>query len=64
LQNLKEEYRDIRITYTVGDPVMVEKDGALTVIQTEESKVEMTDEQLKAITVISGNIRNKLISNN
>jgi hypothetical protein len=64
LQNLKEEYRDIRITYTVGDPVMVEKDGSLTVIQTEESKVEMTDEQLKAITVLSGTIRNKLISNN
>lgn len=64
MQELKEKYRDIRISYTVGDPVMVEKDGALVVTQTEESKVEMTDEQLAAIIVISGSIRNKLISNN
>ena len=64
MQELKDKYRDVRITYTVGDPVMVEKDGALTVTQTEESKVEMTDEQLKAIIDISGSIRTKLISNN
>jgi hypothetical protein len=64
MQDLKEKYRDIRITYTVGDPVMEEKDGALVVKQTEESKVEMNDEQLASIIVISGNIRNKVISNN
>lgn len=63
MQELKEKYRDIRISYTVGDPVMVEKDGALIVTQTEESKVEMTDEQLAAIIVICDSIRNKLISN-
>jgi hypothetical protein len=64
MQEMKEKYRDIRITYTVGDPVMVEKDGALVVTQTEESKVEMTDEQLAAIILITVSIRNKLISNN
>jgi hypothetical protein len=64
MQELKEKYREIRIFYTVGDPVMVEKDGALVVTQTEESKVEMTDEQLAAIIVTTSSIRNKLISNN
>jgi hypothetical protein len=63
MQELKEKYREIRISYTVGDPVMVEKDGALVVTQTEESKVEMTDEQLAAIIVICSSIRNRLISN-
>jgi hypothetical protein len=64
MQEMKEKYREVRITYTIGDPVMVEKDGALVVTQTEESKVVMTDEQLTAITVLTGSLRNKLISNN
>ena len=64
MQELKEKYREIRISYTVGDPVMVEKNGALVVTQTEQSKVEMTNEQLSSIIVITSSFRNKLISNN
>jgi hypothetical protein len=64
MQDIKEKYRDIRITFTVGDPVMEEKDGALVVKQTEESRVEMNDEQLASIIVLTSTIRNKLISNN
>jgi hypothetical protein len=64
MQNLKEKYRDIRITYTIGEPVMVEKDGALVVVQTDQSKVEMTNEQLAGIIEIVQKIRNKLISSN
>lgn len=63
MQDLKEKYRDIKITYTVGEPIMEEKNGSLVVTQTEESKVEMNNEQLNAIIATSGNIRNKLISN-
>jgi hypothetical protein len=64
MQDMKETYREVRILYTVGDPVMEEKDGALVVRQTEESKVEMTEEQLTAIIIIAGDIRNKLILDN
>ena len=64
MQEIKDKYRDIRISYTVGDPVMEEKNGALIVKQTEESRVEMTDEQLASIIVICSVIRDKLISNN
>ena len=46
MQNFREVYRDVRITYTVGEPQMVEKDGALIVVQTDQSKVDMTEEQL------------------
>lgn len=63
LQEMREKYRDIEISYTVGDPIMVEKNGALTVIQTEQSVVKMTDEQLSEIVLNSDKIRNKLISN-
>jgi hypothetical protein len=64
MQEMKEKYREVRITYTIGDPVMVEKNGALVVTQTEESKVVMTDEQLTAIIVLTGSLRDKLILNN
>jgi hypothetical protein len=64
MQEFREVYRDVRITYTVGEPVMVEKDGALVVVQTDQSKVDMTDEQLSAIIETSAKIRNKLISGN
>jgi hypothetical protein len=64
LQNIKEKYRDVRITYTLGEPVSKEVDGALVVEQTETSKVDMTDEQLSGIVEITKNIRNRLIANN
>ena len=58
---IKQNYRDVRITYTIGEPVMMEKDGALVVVQTDESKVEMTDDHLDAITETIRKMRNKLI---
>jgi hypothetical protein len=64
MQDIKEKYRDVRITYTVGEPVMMEKDGALVVVQTDQSKVDMSDEQLRMITETSLKIRNRLISSN
>ena len=62
LYELKETYRDVRITYTQGDPVAVEKDGGLVITQTETSIVEMTEEQLANIIRITSKIRNKLIN--
>lgn len=64
LQDIKNLYRDVRITYTQGDPVSTEKDGGLVIEQTESSVVEMTDKQLEDIIEITKNIRNRLILNN
>ncbi len=64
LSDLRQKYRDVRITYTIGEPVMMERDGALVVVQTDESKVEMTDDQLDGIIAISEKIRNELIKTN
>jgi hypothetical protein len=64
LQKIKEKYRDIRITYTLGEPISVEKDGGLVIEQTETSVVEMTDEQLSEIIDVTKEIRNRLILNN
>jgi hypothetical protein len=62
LQEIKDSYRDIKITYTIGEPVSVEKNGGLIVTQTETSKVDMTPEQLASIVDVTSNIRNKLIT--
>jgi len=64
LQDIKEKYRDVRITYSQGDPVSMEKDGGLTIVQTEKSIVEISKEQLDEIIEITGTIRNRLIRNN
>jgi len=63
LYALKEKYRDIRITYTQGEPVASEKDGGLVITQTETSVVEMSEDQLKGLIEITGEIRNRLILN-
>ncbi len=64
LSDIKDKYRDIRITYTQGDPISVEKDGALTVTQTETSNVDMSKQQLDGIIDITKSIRNRLVLNN
>jgi hypothetical protein len=64
LQNIKDKYRDIKITYTLGEPETVEQDGGLVVKQTETSKVDMTDYQLAGIIDMTKNIRDQLISKN
>lgn len=64
MQEIKQKYSGIKITYSIGEPKTMVKDGALVVVQTDESKVEMTGEQLNGIIEITYSIRNKLISNN
>lgn len=64
MQDIKEKYRDIRISYTQGEPVSVEKEGGLTIKQTESSVVTMSQEQLKDVIEITKNIRDRLILNN
>jgi hypothetical protein len=64
MQEIKDKYRDVRITYTQGEPVSVEKDGGLAITQTETSVVTMTKEQLDGIIEIIKSVREKLIANN
>jgi hypothetical protein len=62
MEQISSAYRDVRITYRLGEPETLEQDGRLVMIQHEESMVEMTDEQLLSITDLSKDVRNKLIS--
>jgi hypothetical protein len=62
MEKISMAYRDVRITYRLGEPETVEQDGRLVMIQHEESIVDMTDAQLDSIASLSGSVRNKLIS--
>jgi hypothetical protein len=61
MEEISDKYRDVRITYRLGEPETVEQDGRLVMIQHEESLVEMSDEQLREITSASKDVRNNLI---
>lgn len=61
MEQISTSYRDIRITYKLGEPETVEKDGRLVMIQHEESIVEMTDDQLSKVVNLTFEVRNKLI---
>lgn len=63
LRNISAKYDNVKISYTQGDPISVEKDGGLVITQNDSSIVDMTDEQLAAIIDITGDVRNKLIAN-
>jgi hypothetical protein len=62
MEQISASYRDVRITYRLGEPETIEQDGRLVMIQHEESMVEMTDDQLIHIADLSKDVRNKLIS--
>lgn len=61
LISIKEDFDQVSITYEVGEPEAVERDGMLMIIQNERSIVNMTDGQLQSITEKAENIRKKLI---
>ena len=56
---IKGAYGDVRITYEVGEPETIEKDGMLMVVQSETSHVIMTDEALQGIIKITREIRDR-----
>jgi hypothetical protein len=58
LEIIKSIYDDVKITYEVGEPQTMEKDGMLMVVQSETSHVMMNDETLKKIIEVTQQIRN------
>jgi hypothetical protein len=59
LDEIKAVYDKVKITYEVGEPQTIEKDGTLTVIQSESSHVSMSDQTLQQIIEVIARVRNK-----
>lgn len=62
IETIKVLYDGVKITYEVGEPEMVEKDGRLVIVQNEESIVEITEEQLQNIVKQTEVIRSKIVN--
>ena len=62
IEPLNVEFKKINITYEIGEPETIEKDGRLIIVQNEKSIVEISDEQLNRIIEKTKKIRNKLIA--
>ena len=56
---IKQVYADVKITYEVGEPETIEKDGMLMVVQSESSNVMMSDETLEQIINTTKDIRQR-----
>ena len=59
---LKEVFDQVEITYEMGEPETVEKDGMVMIVQNEKSIVQISDEQLQQIINKTEEVRNKLIA--
>ena len=59
LQQIKSVFDQVKITYTLGEPSTMEKDGMLIVVQSESSHVDMSDESLQQIIEATAEVRNK-----
>ena len=57
INKIKSLFKEVSITYEVGEPEAVEINGVLTIIQNETSIVNITDEQIKAITAEVESVR-------
>jgi hypothetical protein len=44
LNKIKKIYDEVKITYEIGEPEMIEENGVLTFKQTDKQIVEMNDE--------------------
>lgn len=61
-EEIKQVYTDVKITYEMGEPETIEKDGMLMVIQSETSHVIMSDETLEQIIELTKEIRKRQLS--
>ena len=62
MNELKEEFDKVEITYEIGEPETVKEGGMIMIVQNEKSVVNISDEQLNRIINKTKQIRNKLIS--
>jgi hypothetical protein len=62
LNELKELFDGVEITYEIGEPETVEEGGMIMIVQNEKSIVKISDDQLNRIINKTKQIRNKLIS--
>jgi len=64
LNELKGEFDKVTINYIYAEPTTKEVNGRLVIVDNSSTEVNITDEQVVAITGIISKIRNKVVENN
>jgi hypothetical protein len=62
LDELKNQFNDVKITYEMGEPEAIEKDGMLTIVQNEKSIVHITPAQVKTIIESTKKVRGNILN--
>ncbi len=62
LELIKSDFDGVKISYELGEPVAVEKDGMLMIVQQESSTVVISEEILSRIVETTARIRNKQLT--
>ncbi len=62
LEQIKTEFDKVKISYLLGEPKAVEKDGMLMIVQQESSVIEINQDVLLKIIEITARIRNKQLT--
>lgn len=61
LTELKEAYKDVKVTFEQGEPQQIEENGKLVIKQTSKSIVQITDAQVQKIIEITAKVRNNIV---
>lgn len=61
IEKVRTEFSKVKIYFEMGEPEALEQDGKLTIIQHETSIVNISEETLKKIIIVTEEVRNKLI---
>jgi len=62
LDPLKNLFNEVKITYEMGEPEMVEENGMLVIKQNEKSLVNITPKELDSIIATTKQVRDKLMT--
>jgi hypothetical protein len=60
-EDIRALYKDVKITYEIGEPTTVEKNGVITFLSNDKQTVNMSDETLKAIISKVQKVRNQIV---
>lgn len=61
LIELKEAYKDVKVTFEQGEPQQIEENGKLVIKQTSKSIVQISDAQLQKIIEVTAKVRNNIV---
>ncbi len=62
LELIKSEFNNVKITYEMGEPMAVEQDGMLMIVQQEKSVVDISPDVLNRIISATEKVRNRILT--